>query len=223
MNRILRLKFLPPFLRPAALKLYRILPDRIRFSRIYRTNMWQSGKSRSGPGSTLAATVSIRLQLAALLQEIGVRTIVDAGCGDFNWLSRVDLKDFQYIGVDVVGSVIIELRQEYQTPSRRFVLQDIVKSLTSGDLVFCRHVLQHLPNRDIMRFLAAVSDSKAHYLLTTTYPEVNENVNTYRGGLRLNNMERPPFNLPPAMRMFEDGDGPLGLWRVEQLPCSRNK
>lgn len=189
----------------------------MHFSRVYRKNLWGGVESLSGPGSTLRATASLCPQLIDLFRELGVRTLVDAGCGDFNWLSHADLNQIQYIGLDVVPQVIDSLRQRYKTPTRHFLLHDITKSIPMGDLALCRHAMQHLPNRDVLRFLKAVRRSQTRYLLMTTYPTVAENIDTYRGGFRRNNMQKSPFDLPPPLRMLDDGVGPLGLWSREQL------
>ncbi len=214
MNRILKLKLLPPFLRPAALALYRALPNRVHFSRVYRENLFMGDESRSGPGSTLDATAGLRPQLAALIRALDVRILVDAGCGDFNWMLHTDLDGIQYIGIDVVPHVICDLRQRYEAQGRRFLLRDITRRLPRSDLVLCRHALQHLPNRDVLRFLRSVRRSQSRHLLATTFPDVIENTDTYRGGFRRLNMQKPPFNLPPPLKILDDGDSPIGLWRM---------
>jgi SAM-dependent methyltransferase len=213
-NRILKLKLLPPFLRPRALALYRALPNRIHFSRVYRENLWVGDESLSGPGSTLDKTADLRLQLAALIRALGVRILVDAGCGDFNWMRQTDLDGIQYIGIDVVPNVIHELRQRCEAQGRRFLLRDFTRRLPRSDLVLCRQALQHLPNRDVLRFLRSVRRSHARHLLATTFPDVIENIDTYRGGFRRMNLESSPFNLPRPLKMLDDGDAPIGLWRI---------
>jgi hypothetical protein len=46
---------------------------------------WSATESRSGIGSGLEQTVSIRSSLPKLLSKYGVRTLLDAGCRDFHW------------------------------------------------------------------------------------------------------------------------------------------
>src|SRR6185312_15131601 len=52
------------------------------FEQIYTRNTWQSSESRSGPGSTLERTEILRRELPPMLARLGVRTLVDAPCGD---------------------------------------------------------------------------------------------------------------------------------------------
>ena len=215
MSRIHQLKhLLPSSIRPTALAFYRVLPNRVHFSRVYRENLWYGDESRSGPGSTLAVTAGLRPQLVALLRSLGVTVLVDAGCGDFNWMRHADLDGIQYIGIDVVPGVIRELRKRHQAPGRSFRLGEITRGLPRGDLVLCRQALQHLPDRDVLRFLKCVRSSGARHLLATTSPDVTANIDTHRGGYRRLNLEKTPFSLPPPLKLLDDCDSPIGLWRI---------
>src|SRR5215510_10574863 len=109
------------------------------FSEIYRTNAWRDPESVSGRGSTLARTNVITSHLPLLLQELNADSLIDAACGDFNWMRHVDLDSIKYIGVDIVPALIVRNRQLYQTDQRTFALQDITKDLLPGaDVVLCR-------------------------------------------------------------------------------------
>src|SRR5688500_1614611 len=77
------------------------------FSEIYRDNLWGDPESVSGRGSTLARTVNIRKALPELLRSINARSLLDAPCGDFNWMRLVDLGEIRYTGVDVVSELIL--------------------------------------------------------------------------------------------------------------------
>jgi hypothetical protein len=41
-----------------------------------------------------------------VLHDLGAQSLLDAGCGDFNWMRTVDLPGIKYIGVDVVSDLI---------------------------------------------------------------------------------------------------------------------
>ena len=71
---------------------------RRRFEYIFESNLWGSDESRSGPGSMLVETETLRKQLPMLLREIGARSLLDIPCGDFRWLSEVDL-GVPYLGL----------------------------------------------------------------------------------------------------------------------------
>src|SRR6266704_119458 len=72
---------------PAAM----VSPLQAAFTQIYRDNAWQNAESRSGHGSTVERTALIRYVLAALVEEFGIRSLLDAPCGDFNWMKEVPL------------------------------------------------------------------------------------------------------------------------------------
>ena len=71
-----------------------------RFERIHETNLWGADTSVSGVGSELAATAAIRERLPALLQERGVRSMLDAPCGDHRWMASVALDLDLYVGME---------------------------------------------------------------------------------------------------------------------------
>src|SRR4051812_5816720 len=83
------------------------------FTEIYERNLWEETESRSGPGSNLVKTSAIRTQLPILLDALGVRSLLDAPCGDFHWMQYTPLHVKRYIGVDVVPALIARNRAHY--------------------------------------------------------------------------------------------------------------
>jgi len=73
------------------------------FFEIYQRNAWASRESASGTGSELKRTHHLRRELAALLRELNVCSLLDLPCGDFNWMQHVNLGEIQYIGADIVS------------------------------------------------------------------------------------------------------------------------
>jgi len=59
------------------------------FSQIHRNNLWGEQESVSGNGSSLAATANLRQELPPLLAGLNVTSLLDAPCGDFNWMKEV--------------------------------------------------------------------------------------------------------------------------------------
>ena len=76
------------------------------FTGIFRRNAWGSEESVSGPGFTRARGESFRDDVIALLRTIGARTLLDAPCGDFNWMDSVADAVNGYVGVDIVDVLI---------------------------------------------------------------------------------------------------------------------
>jgi hypothetical protein len=91
------------------------------FSDIYRFNLWGNPESRSGYGSSLQSTESVRKDLPLILSQFGIRTMLDAGCGDCNWIGRMDLDLERYIGAEIVPALVEANRRKrwFNAPHRR--------------------------------------------------------------------------------------------------------
>src|SRR5438128_1109243 len=89
------------------------------FSALYDRGEWGEGKN---PGSTLESTTEYRSFLEQFIVEHGIRSVVDAGCGDWAFSSAIDWKGVRYLGLDIVSSVIE--RNRAQHPNVKFVTGD---------------------------------------------------------------------------------------------------
>ena len=196
------------------------------FEEIYLNNTWGNSESHSGHGSSATATRFIRAALPQILDELGIKSMIDVPCGDFNWMRLMDLP-IDYFGADIVPQLIEKNQRDHGRPGRTFRLLDITKDpLPRADLVFSRDLLVHLSERDIRLALQNVFDSGARYLVTTTFTSRDKNVDIPTGVWRTLNLQRPPFSFPPPIRLInercEEGDGLwadkcLGVWRVCDL------
>ena len=201
-----------------------------RFQRIFEENAWGNSESISGEGSNLARTAVVRAALPGLLARHGVRSLLDAPCGDFYWMKEVDLGDVDYIGVDIVPDIIALDVERYTGPRRRFLLGDLVDgSLPKADLILCRDCLVHLPYHETRKALENMQRSGATWLLTTTFTGPRENRDIAIGDWRAINLEQPPYNFPkPVDVICEESDEvdeelgafpdkSLGLWRLADV------
>jgi hypothetical protein len=141
------------------------------FDEIYRRNHWGSSESLSGTGSDQRQTARIVAELPGLLRRHGVESMLDVPCGDFNWMSRVDLAGVDYTGGDIVADLVESNNERYAGAGVRFRRLDLLSDpLPQVDLVFCRDCLVHFSLADVRRALANVASSGAKFLLTTTFP-----------------------------------------------------
>ena len=210
-----------------ALRRPRAEPMRDRFVRIYRDNAWGDSESVSGPGSAIQPTSLFRDQIPLLLRDVGARSLLDAPCGDFNWMRMLDLGATRYVGVDVVPELIAANQARYGDRRRRFLCLDITRDrLPRVDVIFCRDCLVHLSFADIAAALRNFKRSGSTFLIATTFVERNRNDEIATGGWRPLNLERPPFVFPPPLRLIDEGctegggryrDKHLGLWRLKDL------
>ena len=131
------------------------------FKEIYLKNTWGNAESHSGHGSSASATRFIRAALPRILLDLGVQSIVDVPCGDFNWMRLLDLP-LDYFGADIVPELIEKNQRNYSRPGRAFGLLDVTKEpLPKADLVFSRDLLVHLSETDIRSALKNIYDSGA--------------------------------------------------------------
>lgn len=195
-----------------------------RFARIYRTGVWLNGRasgSLSGAGSELQSTRNIRRELPAILRQLDVRSILDVGCGDWNWMGHVDLP-CEYVGVDIVRSVIEANSARFSGPTRRFITLDAVEEpLPSCQGILCREVIFHLSFTDSRRLINNMLNSGASYLLATTDSDVEINADIRSGDFRPLNLCRRPFHFPePLLQIAEDGVSKhrkLAVWPLGSL------
>jgi hypothetical protein len=191
------------------------------FSEIYHTNAWQDPESVSGRGSTLARTKVIMSQLPSLLQELHAETLLDAACGDFNWMRHTNLHSITYLGVDVVPDLIHRNSSLYGASRRTFAVLDITRDpLPRADAILCRDCFIHLSYARISATITNFKKSGATHLFCTTHPSIVENQDCPDGGWRSVNLEASPFNFPRPLKLIvEDAElgKSLGIWRLEDL------
>jgi Methyltransferase domain len=200
-----------------------------RFERIHETNLWGADTSVSGVGSELDATAAIRERLPGLLKELGVRSLLDAPCGDHRWMASLDLDLDRYVGMDIVPSIIEALQARYRGDARRsFLLADVTQdALPRCDLILSRDCLVHFSFATLDRALRNLKASGAVWLLATTFPELERNEDIEDADWRPLNFERAPFHWPAPVEIINErcteaggayADKSLALWRFSDLP-----
>ena len=207
------------------------------FTDIYRHNRWGSDESVSGPGSTVARTAAFRAQMQALFDDLRIASLLDAPCGDFNWLKEMPLTNIRYFGIDIVVELIASNQSRYGqsrygAPIREFHCFDFTHdALPTTDLILCRDALVHLTLAEIARALRNFQRSGARWLLTTSFTAHPENHEMQTGGWRALNLQKPPFDFPAPWQIIEEkclhsggiyADKILGLWALPELPLAND-
>jgi len=196
------------------------------FTDIYRNNYWQNPQSVSGPGSTLEQTEALRFELPKLLQTLGIKTLLDAPCGDFNWMKEIDLTFLDsYIGADIVPELVESNQTRHSKPNITFKQLNIISDpLPQVDAILCRDCFIHLSFNDIFTAIANFKRSKSTYLLATTFTNAQNVFDIKTGGWHIINLTQYPFNFPEPLAIINEGfqgqyaDKCLALWRIEDLP-----
>jgi hypothetical protein len=196
------------------------------FTDIYLDGLWGSGESRSGRSALWRKTESLRHALQHLMQQLAIRTLLDAGCGDGNWLGWLEdsLCDL-YLGVDVVPELIHNNHLLFaHRPLHYFKVGDLCRDpLPRLDAVLCRQVMPWLALAQAREVLIQCKKSESRYLLATTSPGA-DNRESLTGQWRPLDLTRPPFSLPAPLHLLPDeaaGEGCfLAVWRLADLQLS---
>ena len=198
-----------------------------RFERIYSTNLWSDPESRSGVGSAMDATRVLRAELPKALRELDAKVLLDVPCGDFTWMEHVDLGGVEYIGGDIVPSIVAENQRLHESGSRRFAVIDLTRDqLPDADVLLCRDCLVHLSYANIRAALANIARSNIRYVLLTSFPGRGGNRDVQDGDWRTLDLQAPPFSFPePQLTIVEEcqeeegsyADKSLLAWRVADL------
>lgn len=171
-----------------------------------------------GFGSTMKETEYLRSKLHGVLIELGVRRLLDAPCGDFNWMDDFLPDGIQYIGCDLNWT---NIEAAYRRQDRDFRQLDIITDdLPPADAMLCRDFHQHLPDRLVFSALRNFVASGIPWLLATTHDnEANENISK-AGDFRRINLMAAPFNFVEPSILIADPPGSghnLGVWSREDV------
>lgn len=192
------------------------------FTSHYQTNYWGHPETVSGPGSSLAATRLLREALPPLLRRLGVRRLLDAPCGDYNWFRHLPPDEgLDYLGGDIVAALVERNQALHGGPRTRFVTLDLTRDpLPPADLWLCRDCFPHLPQAAVLAALAGFARSPIPWLLATSHA-ARENLDSAAGTFRPLDLEKPPYSLPPPEVALPDGVPghlrKLGLWSREEV------
>lgn len=181
--------------------------------------LFTSGRPETlcGAGSTLAATESIRASLVPLLRDLAVEVLLDAPCGDFNWMAAVDLDGIEYIGCDSSSANLVAARKRSANTFRQV---DIVAGLLPmADAMLCRDFHQHMPNSMVFAALRNFRAAGIDWLLATNHDNAENEDIEQPGMFRRINLQKPPFNLPAPMTSIPDPDRGhvLALWHCNDV------
>ena len=200
------------------------------FTGIYKHTVWgfHDGETVSGPGSTINYTKELRKELPKLFKQFNITSVLDAPCGDFNWMRTVmkDFPEIQYTGADIVEPIIQKLQQFDTRSNQKFIHLDITQDkLPDADLMICRDCLFHFEPHLVGDFVHNFVASNIKYLLTTTHYNDGtwSNISLNTGGFHPIDLLSEPYNFDSEVLYSIDdwieGYPPrrMCLWSAEQI------
>lgn len=166
------------------------------FADIYANNRWGQG---SGSGSAPSQNLAYRLFIENFLIANGIKSVLDFGCGDWQFSKLIDWDRVEYLGVDLVSSVVEANNIKYSRENIKFLRFEDFESLPSCDLVICKDVLQHVSVDLCINYIEKLK-TKAKYLLVTndTEPVDRLNIVIRTGDWRPVRLDLTPFNYQTA-------------------------
>ena len=198
-----------------------------RFENIFKNNSWGGHNSVSGRGSDLDQTEHIIREIPALFKDMGISTVLDIPCGDFNWMRNIDLSGIKYIGADIVKEIVKNNKNQYEKNNVSFRHMNLIEdTLPQVDLILIRDCLVHMSYDDIFKLLNNVCNSMSQYLLTTSFTDRQDNKDIITGEWRPLNLQIAPFSLPKPIRIINEKctqgkssytDKSLGLWKISDI------
>ena len=125
---------------------------------------WISGlpETPCGYGSTAAATLKQRKVLAGWIKKYRIKSVVDVGAGDLNWVRLMDL-DIDYQPLDLV-------------PRAPDVKQfDLIYEIPPAcDMVWCLWLLNHLADYRAKAALDNLLQTDCRFIVYTWWPGMAE-------------------------------------------------
>jgi hypothetical protein len=153
---------------------------------------WRSKETPCGAGSEMGNTTNVRLSLLEIIKKYKIKTVVDAGAGDLNWMKHVKW-DVEYQGYDLY-------------PRHESVIQfDLTKKiLPKSDLILCRHVINHLSPAYAQKCIDNFQESGSKYLAVTN---CDRQRNLFEDGWQITGLE--------LINTFLDFDHKRNNWELE--------
>jgi hypothetical protein len=160
--------------------------------------MWgrdDTGKGTSGSGSTLEITREYRAYVEDFMKKHAVKSVVDAGCGD--WSSRA-----RWTGATRATSELTSPRTSSMPTARStretrsgFRWATSPEELPAADLLISKDVLQHLSNGLVQKFIENNLKKGKYKWVILTNDRGSGNPDVEPGGYRAIDLAAPPFEV----------------------------
>jgi len=166
------------------------------FRRHYETEQSDWG-GHSGGGSDPYWNIDYRAFLERFIRLNDIRTIVDIGCGDWQFSRFLNLEGVRYHGFDVVRSVVERNRARFASDMVSFdEMPADFAAVPDADLLVMKDVLQHLPDAEIMRHKHDLFSRYPRCLLSNSYRKIDTptNIDIGVGGFRSLDLNAAPYH-----------------------------
>ena len=92
-----------------------------------------------GPGSLLENTDLLIENLNKFIREFNIKSIIDAPCGDLNYMSKINLDNVEYLGLDISQNAINLCNSKKNNSNINFKVFDVtIEKLPYVDLILIK-------------------------------------------------------------------------------------
>jgi hypothetical protein len=138
--------------------------------------------------------------LQGFIDHNAIKTASEFGCGYFRYSGLIDWTGIRYDGYDVVEGIIKNDQQNKERENIKFHLLKDGMEIKGGDLLICKDVLQHLPNKDVIYYLGLFRRLYKILLITNdVVPDARTNEDIAYGDYRAIRLDQHPFNAQAAV------------------------
>ena len=119
------------------------------FDKIYAESYWGNG---SGGGSSLEANRPYIQFIDNFINKFSISSIIDLGCGDWQFSKFINFGKADYLGIDVAKSIIKSNSSKYSNEKVSFMHSpNNYEEIPEADLLICKDVLMHLNYDEILK------------------------------------------------------------------------
>ena len=191
------------------------------FDYIYNKGIWGRdgvGRGWSGAGSKVSTNIEYIKYVESFIVENSIKSVVDAGCGDWTFSKEINWQGAKYLGIDI-SNVVINHVKKYESDNIRFEVGDVTDNLPPADLLLCKDVLQHLPNKYIIRFIKnnLRPDKFRWAIITNDLLKSGENSDIKVGYHRMIDLSKAPFYVKGLINLpIRFGNDEYSLYKTAQ-------
>ena len=176
----------------------------------------------SGPGSLLENTDLLVENLNKFISEYNIKSIIDVPCGDFNYMSKVNLDNVDYNGYDISLKAINLCKNKNNKNNINFKVFDITsEKLPYADLIIIKDLFLHLSYDFIQKSLNNVKESGCKYFAVSRYGHGTQPNKDQVSGLGCRSIEvtKTPinFNYPIIFTTYNTSLHTVNTWQKDQM------
>ena len=130
-----------------------------RYDRDYFDRWYRDPKTRVKSAASIRRKAALALSVAEYYLERPVRTVLDAGCGEGNWLPalRSLRRGIRYTGIDASSYAVGRYGKSRNIRLGTFATLEEIGLADAYDLVVCSDTLFYLPLEELRKGIAALA------------------------------------------------------------------